>query len=63
MVDKCLRVEGPDGELGKAIKSFAPGYDPKMLYILLDKKKSARFFERSDDGRHSVNPGIGTVID
>ena len=43
------------------IKSFAPGYDPKMLYVFVNRKVSIRFFEKANG--HVVNPGPGTVVD
>lgn len=61
MRQKTLREEGPGGQLTQAIKNFAPGYDPKILYIFVDKKISTRLFEKQNG--HVINPGPGTLVD
>ena len=59
--EKSYELEGPGGPLGDEIKSFAPGYDPKMLYVFVNRKVSTRFFEKANGD--VVNPGPGTVVD
>ena len=44
-----------------AIRQFAPGYDPKILYVLIDKKVSTRFFEKVNGD--VINPAPGTLVD
>lgn len=43
------------------VENFAPGYKPKVLYILVDQKKTIRFFEKQNG--HHINPGPGTLVD
>lgn len=53
--------EGPGGELQTAIKAFAPNYNPKILYVLLNKRVQTRLFERVNN--EVINPGPGTCVD
>ena len=53
-----------DVELSKmqhAIKNFKDGFDPKILYVLVNKETNTRFFEQS--GKSVVNPPEGTVVE
>ena len=61
MAQKVLKTEGPGGQLTNAIKSFAEGYDPKLLFVFVDKKMSLRLFEKNNGD--IFNPGPGTVVD
>ena len=61
MTQKVLKSEGPGGALTQAIKSFAEGYDPKLLFVFVDKKMSLRLFERTNGD--VCNPGPGTIVD
>ena len=45
----------------KAICNYAQGYNPKILYCLVNKRISHRLFEK-DNGNY-INPGPGTVLD
>ena len=59
--EKCLKLEGPGGELMEAIKGYAPNYDPKILYVFINKRITTRFFEKFGNGL--INPGPGTLVD
>jgi aubergine-like protein len=53
-----------DYELGTMIdtmKAYEANYEPKILYIFVDKRINTRFFEL--DGQNIVNPAPGTVVD
>jgi hypothetical protein len=43
------------------IQNFAPNYNPKILYVFIDQKKTIRFFEKQNG--HHINPGPGTLVD
>jgi len=58
---RVIENEGPSGALQQAIKSFAPNYNPKILYVLLNKKVSTRLFEKVNGV--VINPAPGTVVD
>lgn len=45
----------------EAIKGYAPNYDPKILYMFINKRITTRFFEKLSDG--VINPGPGTLVD
>lgn len=45
----------------ESIKKFSEGYNPGLLYVLLDTKMSLRLFEKHKD--QGINPGPGTVVD
>ena len=60
-LEKCLKFEGPGGELMQAIKDYAPNYDPKILFIFINKRITTRFFEKINGG--VINPGPGTLVD
>ena len=45
----------------EAIKGYAPNYDPKILYLFINKRITTRFFEKSGGG--VINPGPGTLVD
>jgi aubergine len=49
------------GEITNAISNFQMDYQPKILYILVDKKINTRFVEKSND--QYLNPAPGTVVD
>lgn len=53
--------EGPNGFLMNAIQSIAQGYNPKILYTIVDKKSGLRLF-KGQAGQES-NPSPGTVVD
>jgi len=53
--------EGANGALQSAIKQFAPNYNPKILYVLLNKKVQTRVLEKYNG--HVINSGKGTVVD
>jgi hypothetical protein len=36
--------EGPNGALMNAIRGFAQGYNPKILFTIVDKKSGLRLF-------------------
>jgi hypothetical protein len=38
-------LEGTNGKLQNAIKTFANGYNPKILYVMINKKTGTRMFE------------------
>jgi len=61
MTQKVMKSEGPGGALTQAIKSFAPDYDPKLLFVFVDKKMSLRLFEKTNGD--VVNPSPGTCVD
>ena len=42
-------------------KKFDAKYNPKILYIFVDKKTNQRFFV--EDGANVINPASGTCID
>jgi len=46
----------------ESIKKFSEGYNPQLLYVLLDTKMSLRLFEKKDNDQ-VINPGPGTVVD
>ena len=56
-LEKCLQLEGPGGQLEKAIFEF----QPKLLYIIINNRTSTRIFQR--DGTSIKNLDKGTVID
>jgi len=43
------------------IQSYSSGYQPKILYVLVNKRISHRLFEKDNGGY--MNPGPGTVLD
>jgi hypothetical protein len=45
----------------EAIKGYAPNYDPKILYVFINKRITTRFFEKFGNGL--INPGPGTLVD
>ena len=45
----------------EAIKGYAPNYDPKILYMFINKRITTRFFEKIDG--KVINPGPGTLVD
>jgi aubergine-like protein len=45
----------------EAIKGYAPNYDPKILYVFINKRITTRFFEKIGNGL--INPGPGTLVD
>ena len=44
------------------ITSYVQGYNPKLVYTLVNKRITHRLFEK-DNGNGYVNPGPGTVLD
>lgn len=56
-----MQLEGPGGQLEKAIFEFQPNYRPKLLYIIINNRTSTRIFQR--DGTSIKNLDKGTVID
>ena len=46
----------------QAIKSFEPNYDPKILYMFINKRITTRLFEKNN-GHQVINPGPGTIVD
>jgi hypothetical protein len=49
-------------EVCSAILGYASGYNPKIVYCLVNKRITHRLFEK-DNGNGYVNPGPGTVLD
>ena len=45
-----------------AIQQFASGYNPRVLYVFVNKRITHRLFEQ-DNGNGYLNPGPGTVLD
>jgi aubergine-like protein len=45
----------------EAIKGYAPQYDPKILFMFINKRITTRFFEKCNGG--VINPGPGTCVD
>jgi hypothetical protein len=45
-----------------AIQGYAQGYNPKVLYVLTNKRISHRLFEKGNASEY-LNPGPGTVLD
>lgn len=62
MREHCLRLEGPNCQLGQAIYNFRPGYQPRLLFIFVNKMETIRFFQKEYNGRVR-NPVPGTVVD
>jgi hypothetical protein len=58
-VEKVMRAE--INQVQEAIKQSAPNYDPKLVYCLVNKKVTTRFFEKTNG--HFINPGPGTLVD
>ncbi len=65
MVQKIL-----DGELQEVVSAIhqfgGQQYNPKILYVLVDKRINHRLFENvnaNGDGSTYMNPGAGTVLD
>jgi len=56
-----LKLEGPGGAMQEAIRKFDQNYNPKMLYVLVNKKHLTRLFEKVNG--ETCNPGPGTVVD
>jgi len=46
-----------------AVQGYAQGYNPKVLYVLTNKRISHRLFEPGQYQGEYVNPGPGTVLD
>lgn len=44
-----------------SMKAYEAGYDPKIIYVFVDKRISTRFF--AAEGQDIVNPAPGTVVD
>lgn len=61
MEDHCLRLEGADSDLVKAIQSYQQGYAPKLLIVLVNKKVTVRFFEKVNGS--VISPSRGTLVD
>ena len=66
MTRKVLGVEL--GDVINGIHKFGgPSYNPKILYVLVNKRISHRIFESADPHREApnefINPGPGTVLD
>lgn len=59
MQELVLKVEL--GRMTQAIKSYREGYEPKILYIFVNKEINTRFFEAV--GQNMLNPPEGTVVD
>jgi hypothetical protein len=57
--EKCLKLE--IGQIQEAVRSFAPNYDPKILYVFINTKVTTRLFEKVNG--HHCNPGPGTLVD
>jgi argonaute-like protein implicated in RNA metabolism and viral defense len=51
------------GKMSDAIKAHKPGYNPKILYVFVNKEINTRFFEMQKDGITVLNPPAGTVVD
>lgn len=51
------------GNLVTAISQLMPNYNPKILYIFVDKNSGVRMLEQYEQGGNLiVNPGPGTVV-
>jgi hypothetical protein len=46
-----------------AIRSFAPNYDPQILYVFINTKVTTRIFEKVNGSQVHCNPGPGTLVD
>jgi len=46
----------------QSICGYAQGYQPKIVYCLVNKRITHRLFEK-DNGNGYINPGPGTVLD
>lgn len=53
--------EGENSSMMKVLSSFAQGYNPEILYTIVDKKSGLRLF-KGQEGNES-NPIPGTVVD
>jgi aubergine-like protein len=60
--DFVTQLEGPNSEMMNAIRGFAPNYNPKILYTIIDKKSGTRNFEQYDNNL-VINPAPGTMVD
>ena len=40
-----------------------PNYDPKILYMFVNKRITTRFFEKTNGHGEVINPGPGTLVD
>lgn len=49
------------GQIQQAIRTFAPNYDPQILYVFINTKVTTRLFEKVNG--HHCNPGPGTLVD
>jgi hypothetical protein len=47
--------------VSNAISNYTQGYNPKILYVLVNKRITHRLFEKDNQGY--MNPGPGTVLD
>jgi len=47
--------------LQQAIRGFAQNYNPKILYVLMNKRVSTRLLEQIDN--EVINPAPGTMLD
>jgi aubergine-like protein len=47
--------------VSNAISNYTQGYNPKILYVLVNKRITHRLFEKDNGGY--MNPGPGTVLD
>jgi Piwi domain len=54
-----LKLENID-EIQNAIKVFDANYNPKILYILVNKNNITRFFKTTNG--EDINPKEGTVV-
>jgi len=60
MEAKLLEMEVE--QIVTSIYSYAQGYQPKLVYCLVNKRITHRLFEK-DNGSGYINPGPGTVLD
>ena len=55
-------IENEVKYIEESIKKFNKGYNPGLLYVLLDTNMSLRLFE-THSSNQVINPGPGTVVD
>ena len=60
MEEKLLKREVEN--VFNSILGYAQGYNPKVVYCLVNKRITHRLFEK-DNGNGYLNPGPGTVLD
>ena len=60
-MDHCA---GSESDLRKRFRSVVPtNYNPRFVYIVVQKRISTRIMMRQDGGKNVENPPPGTILD